>query len=107
MSITLLGTKLQIPPTGRAVIPRQRLLSQLESGMRGKLTLVLAPAGFGKTTLITSWIRGLPESKVPVNPQAAWLSLDSNDDELNRFWSYCILALQTIGPHLGEAAKSM
>ena len=111
MSTTLLGTKLCIPPLGRALVPRQRLISQLESGLGAKLTLVLAPAGFGKTTLISSWVRSWQEAQLSARPQApprvAWLSLDSDDDEPIRFGSYCIRALQTIAPHIGEAAKSM
>ncbi len=107
MFTTLLGTKLYIPPLGRAFVPRQRLISRLESGLGAKLTLVLAPAGFGKTTLITSWIRSWQEVASPARPQVAWLSLESDDDEPIRFGSYCIHALQTIAPHLGEAAKTM
>src|SRR5262249_42350912 len=107
MLTTLLGTKLHIPPLGRALVPRQRLIAQLERGLGTKLTLVLAPAGFGKTTLITSWIRSWHEEQSVTRPQVAWLSLDSDDDEPIQYGSYCTLALQTISPHLGEAAKSM
>ncbi|MEW6730603.1 MAG: LuxR C-terminal-related transcriptional regulator [Acidobacteriota bacterium] len=107
MSRTLLGTKLHIPPLGRALVPRQRLISQLESGLNVKLSLVLAPAGFGKTTLITSWIRSWQDTQSHTHPQVAWLSLDRNDDDPSQFGSYCILALQTIAPHLGEVAESM
>src|SRR5262245_22005239 len=105
MSTRLLGTKVHTPPPGRTIVPRQRLLAKLESGLKGKLTLVLAPAGFGKTTLITSWIR--KETQPANRPLVARLSLDGDDDEPDRFWSYCILALQTIAPHVGEAAGSM
>src|SRR4030095_5340590 len=107
MFTTLLGTKLYIPPLSRALVPRRRLISQLESGLGAKLTLALAPAGFGKTTLISSWIRSWQESPSSARPQVAWLSLDGEDDEPIRFGSYCIRALQTIAPHIGEAAKSM
>jgi len=107
MFTTLLGTKLYIPPLGRALVPRRRLISQLESGLGAKLTLVLAPAGFGKTTLISSWIRSWQEAQSSPRPQVAWLSLDSDDDEPIRFGSYCIRALQTVAPHIGEAAESM
>ena len=107
MSATLLGTKLHIPPLRRALVSRPRLVSRLESGTNGKLTLVLAPAGFGKTTLVNSWIHSWGKTKSPAHPRVAWLSLYRNDDEPNRFLTYCILALQTVAPHLGEAAKSM
>ena len=85
MSVTPLGTKLHIPSLGRAVVPRRRLTSQLESGLSAKLTLVLAPAGFGKTTLVASWIRNWQSASSPARPRVAWLSLDENDDETTRF----------------------
>jgi ATP/maltotriose-dependent transcriptional regulator MalT len=92
MFTTLLDTKLYIPPLGRALVPRRRLISQLESGLGAKLTLVLAPAGFGKTTLISSWIRSWQEAQSSPRPQVAWLSLDSDDDEPTRFVSYIMRA---------------
>nr|ALV86488.1 LuxR family transcriptional regulator [uncultured bacterium 20] len=107
MFVTPLGTKIHTPSPGRAFVPRQRLVSQLESGLGAKLTLVLAPAGFGKTTLVSSWIRSRGDAQSPALPHVAWLSLDENDDESTQFLSYLILALQTVAPHLGEAAKSL
>lgn len=107
MSATLLGTKLHIPPLGPVLVTRPRLLAQLENGLGKNLTLVLAPPGFGKTTLITSWIRTWQDKQMPDRPRVAWLSLDRDDDELDRFLSYYIFALQTVAPHLGEAARSI
>jgi ATP/maltotriose-dependent transcriptional regulator MalT len=107
MSATLLGTKLHIPPLRHVLVSRPRLVSRLDKGINGRLTLILAPPGFGKTTLVSSWIHTCENSKSTVRPRVAWLSLDRNDDEPNRFLTYCILALQTVAPHLGEAAKSM
>jgi LuxR family maltose regulon positive regulatory protein len=107
MPATLLGTKLHIPPLGPVLVPRPRLLAQLENGLEKNLTLVLAPPGFGKTTLISSWIRSWQDSQLQDRPRVAWLSLDRDDDELDRFLSYCISALQTVAPHLGEAARSI
>src|SRR5262249_17913828 len=107
MLTTLLGTKLRIPPLGRALVPRQRLLAQLERGLGANFTLVLPPAGFGKPPLTPAWIRSWQETQPLARPQVAWLSLDSDDDEPIRFGSYCTLALQTIASHIGEGAKSM
>ena len=59
MPETLLTTKLFIPPTRPELVPRQRLVEQLDSGMHRKLTLISAPAGFGKTTLVTEWLQKL------------------------------------------------
>ena len=73
MSTTLLGTKLHIPPLSRVLVSRPRLVSQLENGINGKLTLLLAPAGFGKTTLVNSWIHRWEKSKSIARSRVAWL----------------------------------
>ncbi|MHC4433476.1 MAG: LuxR C-terminal-related transcriptional regulator, partial [Planctomycetota bacterium] len=97
MSIdTLLKTKLYIPPVRPELVPRPRLIEQLNAGLHRRLTLVCAPAGFGKTTLMSEWVN---ESKRPV----AWLSLDDNDNDLRRFIVYLIAALQTISREVGES----
>jgi len=100
MAEPLLITKLHIPSIRPGLVPRPRLIEQLNAGLGCKLTLVSAPAGFGKTTLLSEWIAGCRqrESKVPV----AWLSLDKADNDPARFWAYLITALQTI-PGLSEA----
>src|SRR5437588_9807333 len=96
----LLATKLH-PPLPRAhLVRRPRLAARLTQGMMGPLTLVSAPAGFGKTTLLAQW---LAESGMPV----AWLSLEAGDNELVRFLSYLIAALQTLDPHLGAVALTL
>src|SRR2546421_85103 len=96
----LLATKLH-PPLPRAhLVRRPRLAARLTQGMMGPLTLVSAPAGFGKTTLLAQW---LAESGTPV----AWLSLEAGDNELVRFLSYLIAALQTLDPHLGAVALAL
>jgi LuxR family maltose regulon positive regulatory protein len=102
MDKPLLQTKLFIPlirpdpTTGLRtnLVTRPRLIKQLDEGLPGKLTLICAPAGFGKTTLASSWLAhaGLP---------AAWLSLDEDDNDFTRFWTYFIAALQTIRPETG------
>jgi LuxR family maltose regulon positive regulatory protein len=92
----LLRTKLYIPPLRREQVPRPRLIERLDAGLGRKLTLVSAPAGFGKTTLVSEWIN---ESKRPV----AWLSLDDDDNDLQRFFTYLIAALQSISRKVGES----
>jgi len=92
----LLATKLAIPPTYRKkIVPRPRLYSQLEAGDLRPLTLITAPAGFGKTTLIGEWLR---QSDIPV----AWISLESSDNDLVRFWRYVIKALNSLNPAINE-----
>jgi LuxR family maltose regulon positive regulatory protein len=95
MSTLILATKLYIPPTRPELVPRPRLIERLneilgqKQGFDRKLTLISAPAGFGKTTLVSDWFH---QSKVPV----AWLSLDESDNDLTRFLTYFVAALQTI-----------
>jgi LuxR family transcriptional regulator, maltose regulon positive regulatory protein len=104
----LLQTKLYIPinrsdPTTKfktSPIPRPRLFERLNEGLAGKLTLISAPAGFGKTTLVSSW---LEQVKLP----AAWLSLDEGDRDFARFLAYFIAALQTVYPGTGTDALAM
>ncbi len=88
MSTALLATKLSIPPLRTDSLPRPRLVNALDGGLQCKLTLVAAPAGYGKTTLLSEWVRGIEAS-------VAWLSLDKNDNDLPRFLKYFYRALQT------------
>ncbi len=95
----ILMTKLALPPTRTPLTPRDRLLERLAAGAHRKLTLVSAPAGFGKTTLVASWLNPqLPAGALLV----AWLSLDDSDDDPVRFWTYVVNALQTVQPELGR-----
>jgi LuxR family maltose regulon positive regulatory protein len=87
LSDTLLSTKLYIPRSRGELVPRPRLTERLDAGLKGKLTLVCAPAGYGKTTLVSDWIG---RSGIP----AAWLSLDASDNDVARFFSYLVAALQ-------------
>ncbi len=91
----LLATKLFIPSTRQTTVPRPRLAARLDASLSHPLTLVAAPAGFGKTTLVSTWARR--QSK-PV----AWLSLDEGDNDPVRFLGYLIAALQTAQPALGK-----
>ncbi len=87
---TLLQTKLRLPPLQPKLVLRPRLLDQLDAALHCRLILLCAPAGFGKSTLLTTWLHG-------VNRPVAWLALDEADDEPLRFWRYLIGALdQTV-----------
>lgn len=96
---SLLTTKLYVPPARPALVPRPRLIDRLNEGVTRQLTLVSAPAGFGKTTLLSEWAAG---SDRPV----AWISLDSGDNAPARFWAYFFAAVQTIHGDFGEAARA-
>ncbi|MBZ0307292.1 MAG: AAA family ATPase, partial [Anaerolineae bacterium] len=89
MSVPILATKLYIPQRRPQAVPRPRLVKQLNDGRHRKLTLISAPAGFGKTTLVSEWLAQAEGS-------AAWLSLDESDNDLTRFLTYLVAALQTI-----------
>ena len=93
----LLATKLFVPQVRPGLVLRPRLTERLHAGLHHKLTLISAPAGFGKTTLVSEWIAG---SEHPV----AWLSLDQTDNDPSRFLSYFITALQTIETDIGKGA---
>ena len=93
MSTPILATKLFVPPPRPKVVPRPRLIERLNEGLHGKLTLISAPAGFGKTTLVSEWLAA-PGGR-PARP-AAWLSLDEGDSDLTRFLTYLVAALQTL-----------
>ncbi len=95
MTTPILATKLYIPPLRPHVVIRPRLLKRLNEGLHRKLTLIAAPAGFGKTTLISEWVEGIERP-------TAWLSLDEGDNEPTRFLTYLVAALQTIAPTIGE-----
>jgi LuxR family maltose regulon positive regulatory protein len=90
----LLATKLHLPRPRAQLVPRSHLVERLQQGVAGALTLVSAPAGFGKTTLLAQW---RASTRAPV----AWLSLEPEDNESTRFLTYLIAALQTLDPHLG------
>ena len=91
----ILATKLYIPPPLPHIVLRPRLIEQLNEGLHRKLTLISAPAGFGKTTLVSDWVAGCERS-------TAWLSLDEGDNDPTRFLTYLVTALQTMAPNVGE-----
>ena len=100
MSTLILATKLYIPPPRRKVVLRPHLIERLNEGLHRKLTLVSAPAGFGKTTLVSGWVAGCERP-------TAWLSLDEGDNDPIRFLTYLVAALQTITANIGEAVLGM
>lgn len=100
MPISLLTTKLYIPRVRPDSVPRPRLIERLRQESSGRLTLISAPAGFGKTTLVGEWI---PHSERCV----CWVSLDESDNEPVRFWSYFIAALQMLRADLGENTQAI
>ena len=99
-----LATKLFIPKPRPVLVPRQRLIDTLNASLARKLTLISAPAGFGKTTLLAAWVQQLQASGSPSPnlPCIAWVSLDSGDNDPNRFFAYLIAALQTMLPDFGD-----
>jgi LuxR family maltose regulon positive regulatory protein len=91
MVIPIINTKLYVPSPPVTLVPRQRLIKQLEAGFGKRLTLISAPAGFGKTTLLS-------ECAATCERPTAWLSLDEGDNDLTRFLTYMIKALQMFSP---------
>jgi LuxR family maltose regulon positive regulatory protein len=122
-AIPLLTTKLYVPPARPNLVPRPRLIERLQAGITGKLTLLTAPAGFGKTTLVSEWLQEkakgkrqeaketdddasfLPPSFYLLPFKVAWVSLDGGDNDPTRFWSYVCAALETLLP--GVAAPTL
>jgi LuxR family maltose regulon positive regulatory protein len=99
MPMPILVTKLYIPRPRPNVVSRSRLLSRLTEGLHGKLTLISAPAGFGKTTLVSEWVAGIEQP-------TAWLELSEGENDPTRFLTYLVAALRTIGPAIGEGVLS-
>lgn len=103
MPVPLLETKLHVPRRRRAEVTRTRLSERLDRGWESALTLVSAPAGFGKTTVLTSWLADAAAEGRSV----AWLSLDPRDDDPAVFWTYLLAALQTAAPDVGAEARAL
>jgi len=85
------------------VVSRPRLLERLNEGLHRNLTLISAPAGFGKTTLVSAWVEGIERPRA----RTAWLSLDEGENDPARFLAYLVAALQTIAAHIGEGVLGM
>ena len=103
MAGPLLETKLHVPRRRRGLVARPRLSERLSRGAESALTLVSAPAGFGKTTLLAEWLAAAAAD----GRSAAWLSLDQRDNDPALFWTYLVAALQTAAPGVGAGALSL
>lgn len=122
----LLATKLSTPPVRPSAVARVRLYDQLRQVTRHKLVLVSAPAGSGKTTALSAWATTVPGGRgdsrarvaaptlrqatafpAPPPPLVAWLSLDDGDNDPTSFWTYCVAALDTVRPGIGDAARAL
>ncbi|RIK36304.1 MAG: transcriptional regulator [Chloroflexi bacterium] len=101
----LLRTKLMPPRRRAGRVPRSALLERLDEGLAYKLTLLSAPAGFGKTTLVSEWLAC--RSEHANLPPVAWVSLDKGDNDPVRFWRYVIAACQTFDASVGTAALAL
>jgi LuxR family maltose regulon positive regulatory protein len=89
---TLLRTRLHWPRSVHAIVRRTALIQRIEHGIEGDLTSIIAPAGYGKTTLAAEWARR-------ARPRVAWLTLDEYDNELSAFLAYTIAAVRTLYPN--------
>jgi len=96
----MLLTKLHIPSAGNNIVHRSELFDKLNAGLSRKLILVSAPAGFGKTTVVSDWI---DKNKIP----AAWFSIDNGDDDPANFLSYIISGIQGIHSTFGQDALKL
>ena len=99
----LVDTKLYAPKPRPGLVARAQLTEQLDRGAGSKLTLISAPAGFGKTTLLAEWLASSRSAERSI----AWLSLDDADNEPATFWSYLITALQSAASGIGANALSL
>jgi LuxR family transcriptional regulator, maltose regulon positive regulatory protein len=96
MATPVLVTKLFLPRPRPDVVPRPRLIERLNAGLHRTLTVISAPAGFGKTTLVSEWVAGCGRA-------AAWLSLDDGDNDLPRFLLHLVAAIRTVAADRGDA----
>src|SRR5437867_8942237 len=99
-STPLLATKLHLPRPSARLVHRSPLDERLAQGMSGALTLISAPAGFGKTTFLSD---SLTRSGIPV----AWLSLEAEDNDFVRFLTYVVTALQSLDHEIGKTSLTL
>ncbi len=119
----LLQTKIHLPLLRSSLVPRPRLIARLNTGLGGRLTLISAPAGYGKTTLVTEWLSDLrltiddlrfdnrsdsiQNQKSEIVNRVAWLSLDESDNDPRRFLDYLLAALKQIQADVGRPVEAM
>jgi LuxR family transcriptional regulator, maltose regulon positive regulatory protein len=110
LPLHLLATKLYAPHARPDLVARPHLFERLTAGLSSKLTLVAAPAGFGKTTLVSAWIAALSATFAQsphVKTSIAWVSLDARDNDSTHFWSYISVASNTLAPGSGDTALAL
>jgi LuxR family maltose regulon positive regulatory protein len=103
VTLPLMATKLYVPKPRPGLVARPRLVERMGHGADARLTLVSAPAGFGKTTVLAAWLHEAPAD----GRRVAWLSLDAADNEPALFWAYVITALQGAVPGIGASALEL
>jgi LuxR family transcriptional regulator, maltose regulon positive regulatory protein len=99
----LLKTKISVPPPRQNMVMRPRLMQRMNAATRGTLTLVVAPAGWGKTTLLHAWHAEASRGAWFL----AWVSLDADDNDPTRFWTYVLTASNTLHPGVGETPLAL
>ena len=102
VAVPLVETKLFLPQPRGDAVARPRLTELLDRGRRARLTLVSAPAGFGKTTLLARWLTAPGDQR-----SVAWLSLEEADSQPARFWTYLVTAVQRAVPQVGDGALAL
>lgn len=124
--LALLTSKLTVPPPRPKLLPRPRLFERLQAGLNGPLTLIAAPAGYGKTTLLASWLasverrtqsaeqealsqaeRGDNQSFDALRSRVAWVTLDAEDNDPQRFWRYVLTALDGVAPGIAATPLAL
>ncbi len=105
MPTPILATKLYVPPSRPTLVRRPSLIGRLNEGLQSRLILVSAPAGFGKTVIVSEWVAGCTRLEPEVRP--AWLSLDEGDSDPARFLSYLVAALRMAVPDVGQGVLDM
>jgi len=103
MANLVIATKLHVPRLHGDIVHRQRLLELLDHGAQSRLTLVSAPAGFGKTTLLVDWLA----TRKTAGRSVAWVSLDQSDNEAAAFWAHLVAALGGAAKELGQALSAL
>ena len=99
----LLATKLSVLRARRTVVPRQSLYARLDDGVSRAVVIISAPAGFGKSTLLTSWLA----ERATQDRSVAWLSLDAGDNDPNVFWRYFLAGIARLHPGVGATASAL
>ncbi|NMB55246.1 MAG: hypothetical protein GYA15_11145 [Leptolinea sp.] len=102
MTTQVLATKLYIPAHRPKIVSRPRLIQEVDEGLHRKMTLVSAPAGSGKTTLVSEWASATSTHPDRSDRMVAWLSLDAGDSDFTCFLYYLITSLQTVTPSVGR-----